>query len=135
VSGETILVVEDADAIRKMICLALGQSGYECLEAADGVEALRMLESRPKIHLVLTDMLMPKMGGRELAAELARSRPDLRILFMSGFSNDPVVRTVAGSAIFLAKPFTADVLNQRVRQALDRPWHGPPEMKLASGQQ
>src|ERR1044071_3716470 len=68
---ETILVVDDADTVRRMICAMLSQSGYECLEAADGAEALGIVESRDGVDLVLTDVVMPRMGGGELARHLA----------------------------------------------------------------
>jgi len=122
--GETILVVEDAEAIRKMVCTMLAQSGYVCLEASDGSEALQVLDSE-SVHLVLTDMIMPNMTGAELAQHISRSRPDIRIVFMSGFTEDPIVQSVQHSPIFLAKPFTQDRLAAKVREVLDggRPAH------------
>ena len=127
--NETILVVEDGESIRKMVCAMLIQSGYHCLGVADGAEALRLVENAPhSIDLVLTDVVMPKMGGLELAHRLARVRPDLRIIFMSGYSDDVLVRAIERApANFLPKPFTASALTVKVRQALDRPWHGLPE--------
>src|SRR5947209_4791449 len=91
--NETVLVVEDAEPIRRMVCAMLSQSGYSCLEAADGAEALDLLKkSDCSVSLVLTDVIMPKMTGAELAQQLSRIRPDIRIMFMSGYSDDPVVR-------------------------------------------
>ena len=128
--SETILVVEDADSIRKMVCTMLSQSGYHCLEASDGAEALHLLDAAGPVKLVLTDMVMPRMNGAELARRLSESRPELRIIFMSGYSEDPLVRHFEHtSAIFLAKPFTATALTQKVRQALDGPWQGLPEVR------
>ena len=126
--NEIILVVEDADTIRKMVCAMLTQSGYRCLDACDGEEALRVFERAPDdIDLVLTDVMMPKMTGPELARRLAGIRPGLRILFMSGYSDDPIVSIIEHSpSIFLAKPFTSAALMDKVRQALDRPWTGIP---------
>jgi two-component system, cell cycle sensor histidine kinase and response regulator CckA len=126
---ETILVVEDAEAIRRMVCAMLGQQGYRCLEASDGVDALRLLDETPApVHLVLTDVIMPKMTGAELGRHLVRLRPDLPIVFMSGYCDDPVVRTFERiPLLFLSKPFTANKLLEKVRQALDRPWTGLPE--------
>ena len=125
---ETILVVDDAEAIRKMVCVMLAQSGYNCLEAGDGLEAIRMLESTDnQIHLVLTDVVMPKMNGADLARHLSSVRPDLRIVFMSGYTEDPAVRRVERTPhIFLPKPFTAAALTEKVREALDLPWTGLP---------
>jgi len=133
--NETVLVVEDAEPIRRMVCAMLSQSGYSCLEAADGAEALDLLKkSDCSVSLVLTDVIMPKMTGAELAQQLSRIRPDIRIMFMSGYSDDPVVRKFErSSSTFLAKPFTASALMEKVRQALDGPWAGlPPESASGS---
>jgi len=122
---ETILVVDDAETIRKMVCAMLAQNGYGCLEACDGQEALEKLLMDTPVHLVLTDVVMPGMGGPELAARLARERPDVRIVFMSGYSEHPVVRNMEYTARrFLPKPFTASTLMDKIRQALDEPWDG-----------
>jgi len=130
---ETILVVEDAETVRKMVCAMLTQSGYHCLEASDGAEAVRLLESSNHVQLVLTDMVMPNMSGSDLANHLSRTRPELRIAFMSGYTEDPVVRTIEKAAvIFLAKPFTSAALKEKIRQALDRPWNGLPELRRDS---
>jgi two-component system, cell cycle sensor histidine kinase and response regulator CckA len=126
--GETILVVEDADGIRNMVCAMLAQQGYQCLEASDGADALRMLDQTTEpIDLVLTDVIMPKMTGGELSRHLVRLRPELRVVFMSGYSDDPAVREFERvPPIFLAKPFTSTALFEKVRQALDEPWCGLP---------
>jgi len=129
-----ILVVEDADCIRKMVCSMLAQAGYECLEAADGVEALGIIGGSQDLKLVLTDMVMPRMGGAELARQLSRARPDIRILFMSGFTDDPIVRSMGQHpAIFLPKPFTSTALTDKVREALERPWDGLPAVSAGNG--
>jgi two-component system cell cycle sensor histidine kinase/response regulator CckA len=126
---EVILVVEDAETIRKLVCAMLSQSGYRCMDACDGEEALRQIESRDAVDLVLTDVMMPKMGGVELARRLSSLRPDLRVVFMSGYSDDPVVRTIERSpSIFLPKPFTTAALMGKVREILDTPWKGIPEV-------
>lgn len=126
---ETILVVEDAESIRKMVCAMLAQAGYRCLDAGDGEEAFRLVHGAPRaIDLLLTDVVMPKMGGPELARRASQLRPDLRVLFMSGFSDDPVVRSIERSAsLFLAKPFTTGALLTKVRETLDAPWKGLPD--------
>jgi two-component system cell cycle sensor histidine kinase/response regulator CckA len=125
---QTILVVEDSEPIRKMVCVMLLQSGYACLEAADGLEALQVIEdSADNVHLVITDVVMPNMTGGELALHLAQIRPDMRIIFTSGYTEDPIVQTMAQVPdLFLPKPFTAAVLMERVREVLDRPWSGLP---------
>jgi two-component system, cell cycle sensor histidine kinase and response regulator CckA len=126
--GKTILVVEDADDIRRLVCAMLALQGYNCLAAADGLDALKLIEnSTDPVHLVITDMVMPNMKGSELARHLSRLRPELPIVLMSGFSDDPAVRSIErGPAIFLAKPFTAATLCEKVRLALDQPWRGLP---------
>jgi len=108
----------------------LVQQGYQCLEAEDGVEALRMLdETAAPVHLVLTDVIMPKMTGAELGRHLVRLRPDLPIVFMSGYCDDPMVRHFERMPLmFLAKPFTAATLLEKVRQALAQPWNGFPDL-------
>lgn len=124
---ETILVVDDGEPVRKMVCAMLEQSGYAVIEAGDGVEALRILETPRAVHLVLTDMMMPVMGGTELARRAARLRPELRVLFMSGYTSDPLVQKIGRTpALLLPKPFTASDLARKVRQVLDQPWSGLP---------
>lgn len=132
--SETILVVEDAEAIRGMVCAMLAQQGYQCLEASDGMDALRLLnENSGPVHLVLTDVVMPKMTGVDLGKCLVRLRPELPIIFMSGYSDDPMVRNFERMPpIFLAKPFIAATLLEKVRQALDRPWKGVPELAASA---
>ncbi|HEY2016511.1 MAG TPA: response regulator [Bryobacteraceae bacterium] len=130
---ETILVVEDVDAIRRMICAMLTHSGYNCLQASDGAEALRLLDEAVQVELVLTDIVMPNMNGSDLARHLARTRPGLRIMFMSGYTDDPVVETVGcNSPLFLPKPFTALDLTEKIRQTLDLPWSGLPNLRAGS---
>jgi len=132
-SDEIILVVEDAEVVRKMICAMLTQSGYQCLEAADGEQALVVLEGFRSVKLVLTDLMMPGMSGTELAKQISKDYPQIRIIFMSGYTDDPVIRTPdGGSGWFLAKPFTASALAESVRRALDRPWKGLPGLCLRS---
>jgi CheY-like chemotaxis protein len=133
--NETILVAEDAVPIRKMVCAMLAQSGYRTLEAADGREALDLLQGAPSaIQLLITDVIMPNIGGIELARRVARINPAMRILFMSGYSDDPVVRSIERSpSVFLAKPFTASALLEKVKQALEAPWPGLPEANSGAG--
>jgi two-component system cell cycle sensor histidine kinase/response regulator CckA len=123
-SGATILVVEDSEAIRRVVCAMLSQHGYRCLEAANGAEALDTLRAGQEIQLILTDIVMPEMGGAELAVHLDRDYPSIPILFMSGYSENPLVRAIERTAIFLPKPFTATALTTSVRRALDEPWPG-----------
>jgi two-component system, cell cycle sensor histidine kinase and response regulator CckA len=128
-SNRTILVVEDSDAIRHVVCAMLAQNGYTCLEASDGDEALTVLRAEDEVHLVLTDVVMPKMGGAELAGHMARDYPSIPIVFMSGYSDNPLVRAIETTPMFLPKPFTSSALTTRVRLALERPWQGLPEIR------
>jgi CheY-like chemotaxis protein len=106
-------------------------NGYGVKEAADGVEALGLLEREcDAVHLVITDVIMPEMSGAELARHLSHAYPQLPIIFMSGYSEDPLVRGVESiGSIFLPKPFTASALVEKVRETLDRPWAGLPLTK------
>jgi two-component system cell cycle sensor histidine kinase/response regulator CckA len=128
---ETILVVEDGDAVRNLVCLMLMQNGYRVLEARDGHHALRLCETHLEpIELVLTDLVMPNMQGADLAEHLRRVRPGLRILLMSGYTDEPVVQRLGRDSVaFLAKPFTSVELVAKVRQVLDAPWNGLPTRK------
>jgi CheY-like chemotaxis protein len=123
---ETILVVEDGDAVRNLVCLMLVQNGYRVLEARDGHHALRVCETHPQpIQLVLTDLVMPHMQGAELAERLCRVRPDLRILLMSGYTGEPMAERLGRNPVaFLSKPFTSVELVDKIRQVLDAPWNG-----------
>lgn len=123
---ETILVVEDGDAVRNLVCLMLVQNGYKVLEARDGHQALRVCETYPQpIQLVLTDLVMPNMPGADLAERLRRTRPNLRILIMSGYTDAPLVQRLGRYAVaFLPKPFTSVELAEEVRRVLDAPWYG-----------
>jgi len=121
--SETILVVEDEQAVRKIAKLALESHGYTVLEAASGAVALALVEKYPKpIHLVVSDVVMPGMSGRELSVELRKIRPDFRILFISGYTDDAVVRhgIVQAEEAFLQKPFSPSSLARKVREVLDR---------------
>lgn len=117
----TVLVVEDEDALRAGIRRLLEDEGYRVLEAANGATALRLLEepAAQSIGLVLTDLRMPVMDGRQLAAALARRRPSLPIVFMSGFTAQLMdLRLVSPHLAFLAKPFRNDDLLAAVRGQL-----------------
>ena len=126
---ETILVVDDTEEIRKMICQILLQHGYQVLEASNGLEALEITGShRDPIHLVLTDVVMPRMNGPELAERLRHLNPRQRLLFMSGFADDALVRRIEKLAVFLPKPFTSHALTSKIREVLDDPGHGREEL-------
>jgi PAS domain S-box-containing protein len=119
--SEIVLVVEDEDTIRKLIRHLLESRGYKVLVARDGGEALAVCEKHHHIDLLLTDVKMPKMGGRELAEKATPLHPEMRVILMSGYTNDTVIAEgikVQG-ARFLQKPFTATELIHKVRDVLD----------------
>jgi two-component system cell cycle sensor histidine kinase/response regulator CckA len=119
---ETILVVEDESSVRLLVRTTLESNGYQVLEATNGAEAL-LIEGRHKgkIHLLLTDLVMPGIGGRLLGKQMVDLQPELRVLYMSGYTDDAVIRhggLEAGMA-FLQKPFTPDALTHKLREVLD----------------
>jgi CheY-like chemotaxis protein len=121
IGTETVLVVEDDEAMRKLIAALLDGSGYKVLQAANGEAALQIAnECAQQIDLVLTDMLMPGMSGIELSSKLRELRPELKILLMSGYAGDLIARyRVSESEIMLIeKPFTRQNLLAKIRTAL-----------------
>jgi len=118
-SAETILVVEDQPATAQITRILLESWGYHVLEAHSGEEALAVFAKDGHcIHLVLTDVIMPEMNGADMAGELLRMRPDLRIVFMSGYPTDQINRP---DIAFLPKPFNPASLSRMIRRELDRP--------------
>jgi two-component system cell cycle sensor histidine kinase/response regulator CckA len=119
---ETVLLAEDEDGVRELIRKILTEYGHTVLEARHGRDALMLAEryERP-IQLLVTDVVMPEMGGGELARRLTGRRPDLRVLYVSGYTNDEVLRRGIpnGEAVFVQKPFTPEELMRRVREVLD----------------
>jgi CheY-like chemotaxis protein len=119
---ETILLVEDEDGVRELARDILRANGYTVLEARNGAEGLLLGERHQgPLELLLTDVVMPRMSGRELAERLTPLRPDLSVLYMSGYTDDAVIRhgVLGAGTAFLQKPFTPAVLVQRVRETLD----------------
>ena len=120
---ETVLVVEDEDGIREVACEFLQSLGYKALDAVDGAEALRIAEGHEDlIHLLVTDIVMPKMGGRELESRLKQVRPQLKVLFMSGYPEHPSLSSDSAgqNAVLLEKPFSRETLGRMVRKVLDQ---------------
>ena len=111
----TVLVVEDEDLIRTLVDQVLRGEGYEVLLAADGSEAIELAD-RNRVDVLLTDLTMPGIGGRELAARLRESRPGLKVMFMSGFVDGADFPAAAPATGFLEKPFTFALLTERVRE-------------------
>jgi len=120
---ETVLLVEDTESLREMIREVLAEQGYTVLLASQGEEALALArEHEEAIDLLLTDVVMPKLGGGDLARQLRRLRPAVRVLYMSGYTNGAVSRqgVLDEGVVLLEKPFTGDRLAHAVREALDR---------------
>jgi PAS domain S-box-containing protein len=121
---ETVLLAEDDDSVRALARTALLSSGYTVLEARDGQEALEVSQQAPgPIHLLATDVVMPKMNGRQLAEHLTARWPGLQVLYMSGYTDDAIVRhgVLEKGMAFLQKPFTPITLARKVREVLDEP--------------
>ena len=119
---ETVLVVEDEEVVRALVRSILEGNGYTVLTASDGVEAQKVGRShKTPIHLIITDVVMPKMGGREAAESLAPHLPGVKVLYMSGYTDESIVHhgVLESGISFLEKPFTPDALLRKVRQTLD----------------
>ncbi len=122
--SETILLVEDEEAVRRLIRRCLKSNGYNVLEAKDGVEALAIAERhKGPIHLLLTDVVMSPIHGRALARCLTPLRPQMKVLYISGHTEDDIVRhsVLEQGAAFVPKPFATEALLGKVREVLDAP--------------
>jgi two-component system, cell cycle sensor histidine kinase and response regulator CckA len=122
--NETILLVEDEDAVRRLVRDVLEVGGYKVFEAPGGEQALELLETRLQetpIHLLLTDVVMGGMSGRELAERLQVLRPGTKALFMSGYTEDAIIRhgVFTAQASFIGKPFSPAAISAKVREVLD----------------
>ena len=119
---ETVLLAEDEDAVRAVARVALGRAGYTVLEAADGEQAVEVAVAHAgRIDLLVTDVVMPRVGGRQVAEAVRLLHPAVRVLYLSGYTEDAVVRNgiSESEAAFLQKPFTLDGLARKVRAVLD----------------
>jgi len=120
--AETILLVEDEENVRSLALKILKKQGYRILSAADGKDALKLVESHTvPLHLLVTDVVMPHVSGPELAEKLQAKFPGLKVLFMSGYTDDAVLRhgLIEAEMPFIQKPYTPQQLAQKVRQVLD----------------
>ena len=127
--AETILLVEDADALRKLTHMLLEQHGYRVLVAANGAAALQLVEQKPeRVNLLLTDVIMPGLNGRALAGRLELLQPGLKILYMSGYTDDTIVDhgVLESGTHLLHKPFSEENLIRKVREVLDADSIVPP---------
>jgi two-component system cell cycle sensor histidine kinase/response regulator CckA len=120
---ESILLVEDEDAVRGIIRRVLESQGYTVLDARNGNDALQICQRHQSpIHLLVADVVMPKMSGRELAQLIVGLRPAIKVLYLSGYTDDAVFRhgVLESGLMFLQKPFTPLILAEKVRNALDQ---------------
>jgi two-component system, cell cycle sensor histidine kinase and response regulator CckA len=121
---ETILVVEDDEMVRHLVRETLAKEGYRVMDAADPVHARRMADShKGEIQLLITDVVMPKVSGIDLALQIAARRPTIKVLYMSGYTDNAIVNggMLEKEAAFLQKPFTPGVLTHKVREVLEKP--------------
>ncbi|MBI4475330.1 MAG: response regulator, partial [Acidobacteria bacterium] len=121
-SSEVVLLVEDETELRALLSQSLRKCGFVVLEAVNGIEALAMAcTHRQPIDIVVTDMVMPRMGGRSLVSQLAADHPETAVLYMSGYSNDAAIRRdgLAPEMHFLQKPFEPHILARKIREVLD----------------
>ena len=118
-NSATILLVDDDEALRRLVWRILTQQGFRIIEASDGAEALQVASAYAEpIDLLLTDVIMPKVNGLVLAGRLLHERPGIGVLYMSGYVENSILAAKHPESIVLQKPFTADTLIAAVRQML-----------------
>lgn len=133
--AETLLLVEDDDQVREMTAIFLREYGYEVLVAATGNQALEICEQEGRgIELVITDVVMPQMNGRELITHLRQLLPEVKVLYMSGYADDAILRRglLNEKFAFIQKPFTADALAQKIREVMNAPAQTSEVLQIAS---
>jgi DNA-binding NtrC family response regulator len=120
--SQTVLIVEDEEAIRDLATRFLERQGYLVLVAANADQALRLVESNATIDVLLTDVVMPGSSGPELTNRLVALRPGLKVIYMSGYTAEAIVQQgiLKPGLAFLNKPFTSETLGRKVRQVLER---------------
>jgi two-component system cell cycle sensor histidine kinase/response regulator CckA len=122
--SETVLLAEDEPTVRRLLNRILDESGYRVIEASNGAEALERAEAHEgTLHLVITDVIMPEMGGTELVERMKHVHPEAKVLYVSGYADEALGQrgVVPGNEAFLAKPFTPEALARKVREILDAP--------------
>jgi two-component system cell cycle sensor histidine kinase/response regulator CckA len=121
--SETVLVVEDTDGLRGLIRKVLQRQGYLVLTAANANDAIALFDQNPSIKVIVTDVVMPGASGPELTTALVKRRPTLKVVYMSGYTDEAIVHhgVLEPGIMFLHKPFTADALGRKIREALDTP--------------
>ena len=120
--SETVLLVEDEESVRELVRETLKSKGYVVMEAADGVSGMKVAEShKGKIDILITDVVMPGMSGRELAQRITAVRQTIKVLFLSGYTEDAIIHegVLEPGTAFLQKPFSAEELTRKVRTVLD----------------
>jgi CheY-like chemotaxis protein len=119
-AGETVLVVEDELAVRELVLDVLGDLGYQALEAVDGPSGLRILQSDARIDLLVTDVGLPGMNGRQVAEAARQHRPDLKVLFITGYAENAAITAgfLAPGMEMMTKPFAMDALATRIRDMI-----------------
>jgi DNA-binding NtrC family response regulator len=122
VGTQTVLVVEDEDGLRELAKRLLLRQGYTVLVAANADEALRLFGANEAIDVLLTDVVMPGASGPELTRQLIEQRPALKVIYMSGYTEDAIVQhgVLKPGIAFLNKPFTSQTLGQKIREVLER---------------
>jgi two-component system cell cycle sensor histidine kinase/response regulator CckA len=132
--SETVLVVEDEEAVRMLVCRVLESNGYRVLEARHGAEALVLCdEHKDPIHMLITDVIMPGVSGKQLAERVSAQRPEMKILYISGYTDNAILHhgVLESGTNFLQKPFTPNALVRTVRTVLD----GEPSVGSAPAQE
>jgi DNA-binding NtrC family response regulator len=122
--SETVLLVEDDEAVRRLACVTLERSGYRVLQAGNPKDAMRMVsEFAGSIHLLLSDVIMPESEGPPLFDRLVKEHPAVRVLYMSGYADEAIIRhgALVEGTPFLQKPFIPQALTKKVRDVLDAP--------------
>jgi len=129
IAGErTVLVVEDDNSVRSLVRRVLETSGFTVISASSGVEALALCDRQQhKIDLLLTDVIMPQMSGRDLAGHIRERYPDMQVLFMSGYTSNAIANNgvLEPGMNFIGKPFTAADLSEKIQEILGAVQHGP----------